>query len=204
MTLPEMLLIGFTVGLTGAMMPGPMLFATIESSLRAGWTAGPRIVLGHAVIEAAACVLIIYGMSAIVSESAIRIVSLIGGASLCLFGWLILKDRGKASLDMKGSPITSSPFLAGVITSASNPYFWIWWLSAGSSLIIEGLKTGLIAAGIFVTGHWIADAVWYSFISGSFGRGRTFMSDRMYRRILAACGLFLFVFGLWFIVRQLS
>ncbi|MCX9010594.1 MAG: LysE family transporter [Candidatus Methanoperedens sp.] len=64
-----------------------------------------------------------------------------------MFGWLILKDRGKASLDMRGSPITASPFLAGVITSASNPYFWIWWLSAGSSLIMEGLKTGLIAAG---------------------------------------------------------
>lgn len=36
MTPFEMLLIGFAVGLTGAMVPGPMLFATIESSLRQG------------------------------------------------------------------------------------------------------------------------------------------------------------------------
>lgn len=202
MALQEMLLIGFTVGLTGAMMPGPMLFATIESSLRTGWTAGPRIVLGHAVLAAVTCLLIIYGMSAIVSQSAIRAISLIGGASLCLFGLLTLKNRGKASPDMKSSPVTASPFLAGIITSASNPYFWLWWLSAGSSLIMEGLRTGLIAAGIFVTGHWIADAVWYSFVSGSFSRGKAFISDRVYRHILTACGLFLFAFGSWFIVRQ--
>ena len=35
------LLIGFTVGLTGALVPGPMLFATIEASLKKGWIAGP-------------------------------------------------------------------------------------------------------------------------------------------------------------------
>ncbi|MCX9010595.1 MAG: hypothetical protein OIN66_05665 [Candidatus Methanoperedens sp.] len=55
-----------------------MLFATIESSLRAGWTAGPRIVLGYAVLEAATCILVIYGMSAIMSESAIRVISIVG------------------------------------------------------------------------------------------------------------------------------
>lgn len=70
---------------------------------------------------------------------------------------------------MKSSPVAASLFLARIITSASNPYFWLWWLSAGSSLIMEGLRTGLIAAGVFVTGHWIADAVWYSFVSGTLG-----------------------------------
>jgi len=44
MTIIEMLFIGFAVGLTGAMVPGPMLFATIESSLKIGWTAGPKII----------------------------------------------------------------------------------------------------------------------------------------------------------------
>jgi threonine/homoserine/homoserine lactone efflux protein len=59
MTIIEMLLIGFSVGLTGAMAPGPMLFATIESSLKTGWSAGPKVVFGHAILEVFTCTLIL-------------------------------------------------------------------------------------------------------------------------------------------------
>lgn len=204
MTPLEMLLIGFAVGLTGAMAPGPMLFATIESSLRAGWAAGPKIVIGHAVLEAFICILIVFGLSAVVSDSIIRTISFAGGLFLCIFGLFILRDRKKASLDIEHTPTAAGPIFAGVVTSASNPYFWLWWLSAGNSLIMEGLKTGLIAAGIFVMGHWIADTVWYSFVSVSLSRGKKFMSNNIYRYILTACGLFLLIFGLWFIIRQFS
>jgi threonine/homoserine/homoserine lactone efflux protein len=204
MTPLEMLLIGFAVGLTGAMTPGPMLFATIESSLRAGWAAGPKIVLGHAVLEAFISILIIFGLSAVVSDNIIRTISFAGGLFLCIFGLFILRDIKKASLDIEHTSAVAGPVFAGIITSASNPYFWVWWLSAGNSLIMEGLKTGLIAAGIFVMGHWIADTVWYSFVSFSLSRGKKIMSDNIYRHILTACGLFLLIFGLWFIVRQFS
>ncbi|MEA1895812.1 MAG: LysE family translocator, partial [Euryarchaeota archaeon] len=47
----ESLTFGFVIGLTGAIVPGPMLFATIDASLRRGWIAGPEIVLGHALVE---------------------------------------------------------------------------------------------------------------------------------------------------------
>ena len=204
MTPLEMLLIGFAVGLTGAMTPGPMLFATIESSLRAGWTAGPKIVIGHAVIEAFISILIVFGLSAVVNDSIIRTISFAGGLSLCIFGLFILKNKKKARLDIEHTPAAAGPVFAGIITSASNPYFWLWWLSAGNSLVMEGLKTGLIAAGIFVTGHWIADMVWYSFVSVSLSRGKKFMSDNIYRHILTACGLFLLIFGIWFISLQFS
>ncbi len=204
MTPLEMLLIGFAVGLTGAMTPGPMLFATIGSSLRAGWAAGPKIVLGHAVLEAFISILIVFGLSAVVSDSIIRTISFAGGLFLCIFGLFILRDMKKAIPDIEHAPAAAGPVFAGIITSASNPYFWLWWLSAGNSLIMEGLKTGLIAAGIFLTGHWIADTVWYSFVSFSLSRGKKFMPDNIYRHILTACGLFLFIFCLWFISRQLS
>ncbi|MDD5474844.1 MAG: LysE family transporter [Candidatus Methanoperedens sp.] len=202
MSIPEMLLIGFAVGLTGAMAPGPMLFATIESSLKTGWTAGPKVVFGHALLELFTCTLIIAGMTAVVNDSVIRAISLAGGISLCIFGGLILKERKNARLGIKTQPGIANPALAGIITSASNPYFWLWWLSAGSGLIMEGLKTGLIGAGVFVAGHWMADGAWYSLVSVSFSRGKTLMSPGAYRGILIICGLFLIVFGLWFVMKD--
>lgn len=197
-----MLLIGFTVGLTGAMVPGPMLFATIESSLKTGWTAGPKVVLGHAILEVLICILVIIGISAAMNDTVISAVSVIGGISLCIFGGLIIRGRKKARLDTGSGSTFASPVLAGIITSASHPYFWIWWLSAGNSLIIEGFKTGLTGVGFFMAGHWTADTAWYSLVSISFSRGKTLMSPGMYRNILTVCGLFLIVFGLWFVIRR--
>jgi len=192
----EMLFIGFTVGLTGAMAPGPMLFATIESSLKKGWTAGPRVVFGHAVIEVAISILIVLGLTTILNHSVIRIISVIGGISLCIFGGLILKDWKKARIDMESRSTITDPAVAGMVTSASNPYFWIWWFSAGSALIMEGLRTGLISVGFFVAGHWFADLGWYLFVSTSISRGRALMHPGSYRLILTACGLFLMIFGI--------
>ncbi len=203
MTILEMLFIGFTVGLTGAMAPGPMLFATIESSLKTGWTAGPKVVFGHAILEIAICALVVLGLTSVMNYETTRAISLIGGISLCIFGGLIFRDRKNARLDMGKSPEFAGPVIAGFVSSASNPYFWVWWLSAGSGLIMEGLNSGLIAVGFFVAGHWIADAGWYLFVSVSVSRSRTFLTQGAYRLLLTACGLFLIIFGLWFIARQL-
>lgn len=197
-----MLLVGFTIGLTGAIPPGPMLFATIESSMKRGWIAGPQVVSGHAVLEIIICILIITGMAYVVNNKLVMIITLIGGLSLCMFGWLIIKNRDNASLKNNTYSL-ANPAIAGIITSASNPYFWIWWLSAGTGLIMEGLKTGIMTAWVFVIGHWSADWIWYSFVSGSFSKGSTFISLGMYRNILTACGIFLIIFGVWFIVHTI-
>ena len=47
----EMVAMAFTLGLTGALAPGPTLVATVNSSLKSGWTAGPKIAVGHALVE---------------------------------------------------------------------------------------------------------------------------------------------------------
>jgi threonine/homoserine/homoserine lactone efflux protein len=39
----ETLILAFTIGLTGALAPGPTLVATINSSLQRGWTMGPKV-----------------------------------------------------------------------------------------------------------------------------------------------------------------
>jgi len=197
----NMLLIGFTVGLSGALMPGPMLFATIETSLRRGWLAGPAVVLGHAVLEFAICVLIVFGMTSLIGSSAISAISVVGGVVLIIFGVMTIKSAAGASEALETSAgIVSGPVSAGLITSASNPYFWLWWLTAGSALVLRGLEIGLFAAVFFVIGHWIADLGWYSAVSASFSRGKSLMCPETYKRILTACGVFLILFGAWFVL----
>jgi len=190
----ETLILAFTIGLTGALAPGPTLVATINSSLQRGWTMGPKVAAGHALAEVVIFLLIVKGL-ATVAEEQTGIVALVGGSALILFGILTLKGSKTATMKISSKDATSNPYLAGALTSAANPYFWVWWLSVGSALVLAELREGLVLAMIFMIGHWGADFGWYTLVSTSLDRGRTLLSETNYRRTLALCGTFLVLFG---------
>jgi threonine/homoserine/homoserine lactone efflux protein len=197
------LLLGFTIGLTGALVPGPMLFATIELSLKKGWLTGPEVVFGHILVELVLSILILFGVASFIGSGAISAVSIIGGFSLTVFGLLTVKDAKTTasaglSPETSGLKLTSNPVALGLITSVSNPYFWIWWLTAGSALVLKAYELGIIISIAYILGHWTADLSWFTAISGSFSRGKTLFSQQTHRYILYACGTFLIFFGLYF------
>ena len=194
----EVLIASFAIGLTGALAPGPTLVATINSSLKTGWTAGPKVFIGHAFIELLIFLLIIFGFAAAAQQYS-RPISVCGGLALMAFGFLTLKGSRNATIAATSKDKTGSPYAAGIITSAANPYFWIWWLSIGSAFVIDGLRGGLIMACLFMIGHWGADLGWYTFVSTSLDRSRAILSDANYQRILATCGGFLMLFGLYYL-----
>jgi len=193
----ELLAFGFVIGLTGAVVPGPMLFATVAASLRKGWIAGPQIVFGHALVEIVICTIIVLGFS-IANDITFQIVSLVGGGALIMFGVATINSSRNAAFDAAGGG-ASSPVIAGILTSVSNPYFLIWWLTIGNAMVMDGLAIGVAAAVLFVTGHWIADLTWYTLVSVSSSRGRRVMSDRTYKRMLVGCGIFLICFGMYYL-----
>jgi len=202
------LLLGFTVGLTGALVPGPMLFATIEVSLKKGWLAGPEVVFGHILVELVLSVLILFGAASLIGSGTISAISVIGGLSLVVFGLLTVKGaKAVASAGVSpgtsctsGLKLTSNPIALGLITSVSNPYFWIWWLTAGSALVLKENELGLLISVTYLLGHWAADLGWFTAVSGSFSRGKSLVSGRTHKMILYACGVFLVIFGLYFML----
>ncbi|MBN1234821.1 MAG: LysE family transporter [Methanotrichaceae archaeon] len=194
----QMLFMAFTIGLTGALAPGPTLVATVNSSLKDGWTAGPKVAAGHALVETLIFLLIIGGL-ADVMQGYSRAIALVGGLALIIFGIMTVKGSQSATMAVWQGQAVGNAYLAGVITSMANPYFWIWWLSIGSALVLSGLKVGLIMAAIFMIGHWAADFGWLILVSSSLDRGRSILSETNYRRILGICGGFLVCFGIYFL-----
>jgi threonine/homoserine/homoserine lactone efflux protein len=195
----SMLALGFVIGLTGALAPGPTLVATINASLAGSWTAGLKVSLGHILIESVLFLLIVLGLSSIASPYA-AVVGGVGGIALIAFGLMTIQGSRTASLVTPASVNGANPYLAGFLTSAANPYFWIWWLSVGSAMVIAGLEGGFVMAVAFMIGHWSADTGWFTLVSTSVARGKTILSDTTYHRVMAACGVFLILFGLYYIV----
>jgi len=52
---------------------------------------------------------------------------------------------------------------------------------------------------VFFTGHTLADLTWYSLIAAAVARGKSFLSDRIYRGLIACCAFLLVVFSFYFV-----
>lgn len=205
----ELFLLGFFVGLTGALAPGPTLIATINASLKGGWTMGPRVTLGHAVVEIVMVLLIIAGISVLVGKFS-WVITVIGGLALTIFGIITILEGRHAKVDVSQQDSLGleskmvDPFLAGILTSVSNPYFWLWWLTVGSALMIGALSGGVSTAIAFIGGHWTADLGWFTLVSVSIHKGKFLLGEREYRWTLTICGIFLLIFGGYYLTTLLG
>ncbi len=199
----QMFVLAFALGLTGALAPGPTLVATINASVAGGWTMGPRVTFGHMLSELLIVIVIIAGLATVALRYTTA-VAVIGGVALVIFGILTINGSRGISLAGSGSrkaAVMANPYFAGFFTSVANPYFWIWWLTVGSAMVIAGLAGGLFLACVFMAGHWCADLGWFTLVSTGISKGKTILSDTTYQRIMMACGIFLIIFGVYYLVR---
>ncbi len=199
------LILGFTVGISAALVPGPMMFATIVTSFKVGWKAGPSVFIGHAMTESALFMLIVAGASSFIGVNLISYMAVIGGLVMVIFGLFMIKsakETSKKDISASASKLDLSvgPLPAGIVTSALNPLFLGWWLTAGSVIVLQQYLAGIFAVIAFVAGHWLADLGFLVAVSSSFSRGRELISQRTHEKVLCLCGGFMSVFGLWFLL----
>ncbi len=198
----------FGVGLSGALVPGPMLTVTISDSLKKGFKAGPLIILGHFITEIAMMFIILAGLGWIIgSQAAIFYIGTVGGVALILMGYKI-STQDKTLSYLKNNDYEAQKYgsiMGGIITSLSNPFFYIWWATIGCAFMFKGIEiAGLVGLIGFIIGHWSADISWFSIISFFSSRGTSIMNDRTYKLAMTICGIFLVSLGIYFILSQLN
>jgi len=190
----------FIVALSGALMPGPLLTVTVGEAARRGFWAGPQIIVGHALLELALVALLLIGLGAFLNRPLILgSVGVLGAALLGWMGVMLLKASRYSHLELDPQAGAGlHPVISGVLMSAANPYWLIWWLTIGLGYVMFSSKYGVLGVALFFLGHILADFAWYSLVSGAVAQGRRFLTDGLYRGFLAGCGLFLFAFGGYF------
>jgi threonine/homoserine/homoserine lactone efflux protein len=196
----------FVIGLSGAVMPGPVLAATIPLALSRGFLAGPLIVAGHALVEILLVLVVVSSLGGFLrreNSPALRWISLVGGIMLLLMGGLMLRDVSHLSLKLTSEPTTQvsfPPVPAGMICSLTNPYFILWWATIGLGLLTQSLRSlGGTGLAVFYSGHLLSDLVWYSFVSGAIAFGKDHLNDALYRGLVVLCAAALLFFGIRFI-----
>lgn len=195
----------FTLALSGALMPGPLLTVTIAESARLGSRAGPLVITGHALLELLLVLAVVKGLGPYLESPLVMgIIALFGGAVLIWLGVDMVRTAGNHTLG--GERSRSHPkkvphlFLMGLLASISNPYWTLWWATIGLGYLVAAMKFGFTGVLVFFVGHISADFAWYSVVSFGISHGKTLLKDTKYQMLIRICGLFLLCFGGWFLL----
>lgn len=195
----------FTLALSGALMPGPLLTVTVAESARIGFRAGPLLMTGHAVLELLLVIAIVYGLGPFLKAPLVMgIIALLGGGMLLWMGVDMVRNSSGFSLNRQGTgnhrKRRPHPVLVGILASLSNPYWTLWWATIGLGYLVAAMKYGTKGVVVFFLGHIAADYAWYALISLGISRGKRLLKDRSYQIMIRICGFFLVGFGGWFLL----
>ena len=197
----------FAVGLSGALVPGPMMTVTISDSLKKGFIAGPLVVIGHFIAELSIIILIFAGLGWFIgSNTAVFVIGTLGGFMMVVMGYRIigssnsLKELKEDHEDDKISKGYGS-VISGVLTSFSNPFFFLWWATIGWAFMFKGLEiAGIFGVLGFLIGHWASDLSWFSMVSFFTSRGSLVMTENHYKILMKGSGVFLMILGVYFLL----
>ena len=180
------------------MQPGPVTATVIKMGARNRW-AGTLLAIGHGVIEFPLMVVIILGLGKYFELARVQIaIGLAGGVFLILMGAQALLSL-RAKPDVEPRALHGKPILAGIVLSAGNPYFLIWWATVGLALATQATKWGIWAFGLFALAHWSVDLVWLQILSWASFKGSVLLGPKGQRIVQAICAAALLVFGVLFI-----
>ncbi len=203
----------FLVGLSGAMMPGPLLVVALARTRKFGAQTGPIVTLGHAIVELFTVTLLSFGLAALVGKQPIvaRVIAVVGGVALLWMSLTMFREikagiKAPAGVDSTNTASTTKSALIkeGMIATISNPYWFVWWATVGSALLIASMRIGAIGAPVFYFGHILSDLVWYSAVTLLVWQGKNLLAGKRYHYLIGVCAAFLIWLGGWFIYQGLT
>jgi threonine/homoserine/homoserine lactone efflux protein len=199
----------FLMALGAVVSPGPISTAIVSQAPRRGWQVGPLVASGHSFMELLIVLLITFGLGAVLAHPSVQTaIALLGGVLLAWMGVSMLVElrRGKIHLPgLDGKPVqplsSSQLFGLGMVATASNPFWYAWWVTVAAGYLAQAQAVSAWAISAFYLGHITVDYAWDTMLSAVIGSGRRWMTDRLYRLLLAVCAIFFLYLG-WVFLTQ--
>jgi len=189
------------ISVSGVMSPGPLFTANIMHGLKEGTQSGLKIAAGHTVIELPLIILLAVGVISLETIPEFKTTIVLLGA-IGLFGFAGLQIKNALTKKIQtGIQVKHGAFLTGVLFSALNPFFIIWWLTIGFKLISDSIEIwSYWGIGILFGVHIWMDFVWLGFVAFSASKAGNILSNQNYRILMIALSGVLIYFGVSFVL----
>lgn len=190
---------------SGVLSPGPLFFATMSEATRTGARAGILSSTGHLLVEFPLVMVLSLGLLSVASEPLVRkLVGLVGGLALLFFGFMLFREnlRAPSSKEEFHSHLGhGKALLVGVVFTALNPYFVIWWLTIGASLITDALLlASLLGVAVMYLSHIWMDYAWLTLTSHLAKKGAGLVDTKGLRAAGLILGVALLILGINLVV----
>ena len=197
------------VSASGVLSPGPLFFINIIYGSKQGITGGIKIAFGHTMVEFPLVIALALGLftfSQFVNNENLKIISSIGGIAIIVFAIIQIISIAKGKADKQTAYVAVSdkkgPILLGVIFSALNPFFLIWWLTVGLKLITDSIHFfGFVIGILFLFSfHIWMDYAWLVITSYLIYRGISVLKTKFYSALLISISPILAFYGIYIIL----
>ena len=189
------------ISVSGVMSPGPLFTANIMHGLKEGTQSGLKIAAGHTVIELPLIILLAVGVITLETIPEFKTTIVLLGA-IGLFGFAGLQIKNVLTKKMQtGIQVKHGAFLTGIVFSALNPFFIIWWFTIGFKLISDSIEIwSYWGIGILFGVHIWMDFIWLGFVAFSASKAGNILSNQNYRILMIALSGVLIYFGISFVL----
>jgi threonine/homoserine/homoserine lactone efflux protein len=169
--------------------------------LKEGTRSGIKMAIGHTIVELPLVILLGIGVFSLESFPKFRtIISIFGAITLFVFAAIQIKTIFEKK-EIRKSKLKQGPLITGIILTALNPFFTIWWLTIGFKLISDAMLiwafTGILI--VFVLHIWI-DFAWLEVISYFAFKNTKIPSNRNYKILIRGLNVMLVYFGITFLM----
>jgi len=197
MTLVPFLAQTVLISLSGVMAPGALTAVTIGKGTDSP-KAGTWIAIGHGLFEVPLIFAIFFGFGALFNIPSVKLgLLIVGGLILAWMGVDMLKSMH--AKEVRNSGGHRSPVITGIVLSAGNPYFLIWWATVGAALIFQAVEYGWLGLTLFIIFHWLCDLIWLTILSTVSHKGGHLFGTRFQQIVFGVCGSLLILFSIKFI-----
>jgi len=195
-----------TLSASGVLAPGPLLFANLACSTHHDKWSGIKVASGHAIVELLLIIILTAGLFTIdAAKKYSSAIGLLGGVALLGFAGLQIVTVAKEKRPLY--PIghiagKKGPFLIGLSFSALNPFFLLWWYTAGMKLITDSAGFGVITGLLYLFAfHIWMDYAWLALTAYLSSKGSSLLNSQLYRILLLALAGLLVYYGISFVVQ---
>jgi threonine/homoserine/homoserine lactone efflux protein len=135
------------------------------------------------------------------------IIALLGGIAILGFAGFQIASNLRKRREYVVKHITNSKgsFIAGLSFTLLNPFFMLWWFTAGLKLIADSAQFGLITgAMILFSFHIWMDYAWLALTAYLASRGARLLKSRYYRVLLFLLSALMIYYGISYLLQAAS
>ena len=191
------LISGVVLGLSGGLLPGPLLTLVLAETLKHGIREGVKISFAPLVSDAPIVCVTIFVMSRLSDVKPLMgTISLLGGVFLLYLGYESLSAKA-----IEIGPETAGPrsLRKGVIANFLNPAPYMFWLSIGSPMVLRAYDANALSAWAFVLSFYVFLVGSKILLAVVVGKSRRFLKSGHYIYTIRFLGIVLLLFAALFI-----